>query len=680
MAQKSKKADADELFTTISGKIEDAIAHTSRWAAKQVKWHKLRMRIKKEKNFPFPNCSNIRMPTGETKIRKIKAALVNVVFGIRPVVQAVPYPGGNFETGLKIEKFLDHLIMEVMKLKPKAVIAIDQELEKGMYILQPYYRVDTIEREEEISLAEFDLDTLAVTPIEVIVDVLMQELEADTSDRVVEDNKDAILKGLEQLLKGKNSVKIELQDVIYDAPDVALISPERCYVPTDTGYNPQDAEMIAIEKYLPLRVVKENAQNGKGWDVDAVNSITSMQGFDFSKDKQTDIDKDMREGIERIQNPSELVRIWEVQGWFKIGEDTKPKKYLLTIAPDFRKTLRKRALPWASGRYNIVKLSYELIDDRWFSHRGIIEIIEDIIKEIDIQHMQKIDNQTVRNAPMFVYRAGLVNPGLMQFIPNQGIPVHGMHALKDTVDILNNNNPNVEFSYEREEQILLGRIEELIGQVDYNLQSQINRREPRTLGEVNLQNQSQQQVFSLDASQHTDSFSELFTWIWDLWSQFGPDSYEFNYFGADQEQGETIKLSREEIQGKYKICVRGNDQNTNPQIKLEKAQAILQAALNPVAIQTGVITPENIANSYKRFYQTMQIENWEELVQAQPQPQAPPPQEPLVTPSFADLEDGEKAQILTQLGIQPDMEGRYLNKQHELIELQSKVEKETRKK
>jgi len=204
------------------------------------------------------------------------------------------------------------------------------------------------------------------------------------------------------------------------------------------------------------------------------------------------------------------------------------------------------------------------------------------------------------------------------------------------------------------------KIEELIGQIDFTLHSMINKRQPRTLGEVQLQWQNQQLTFSLDADLHRHQFEELFTWIWDLWCQYGDDEYEFAYFGRDG--WERIKLTREEVQGKYKITVRGNDQNTNPQIRLQKAQMILMAQQNPIAIQAGVVTPINIANALKRFYQELDIPNWEELV-SMPQPQ-PPNTAPLFRPRFKDLTDAEKAQVLAQAGIQPDIEGRLLNEEN----------------
>ena len=665
--EKSKPVKtSDETFTWIDKKVQDSISNTSTWASNQLKWNKLRTRYKKPKTFPFIGCANVRMPTAETKMRKLKAALVNVIFGIRPVAAVTPPPSGRLEVAMKIEKWLDNLIMNVINLAPIATIAIDQELEKGFYLLKPYWRTEITTRIETYSLKDLSMQEAQQlfdenTTSDQIKQALIERLEVDMSDLVAEDNEKEIDRVVDEVLQGTAEIKCELQDVLYNAPDVALCNPEKVYVNTDSGFNPQKCQIITHEFYLPLNQVQANVKF-KNWSKSSydeiadhlVDSEAKMKGLTKSL---TETQKELREGIDSLNNASNLVKIWETYCWYDLNNDGVEEKCVITTAPDFKKTLRKISLPFDNGKFPFVKIFFELTDDRWFSHRGIPEILEDIIKEIDMQHCQKLDSQTIRNAPMFVYRAGMINPKLVQFMPNQGIPVNGMQPLRDSIDILNNSNPNVEFSYEREQMLLESKIEELIGQVDFTLQSMINKRQPRTLGEVQMQQQNMQQVFSLDASQHTNAFSELFSWIWDLWCQYGNDEEEFAYFG--QNGWEKIRLTREEIQGKYRPVVRGNDQNTNPQVKLQKAQQIIQAAMNPVFLQTGAITPIQIVNSLKRFYQTLDIENYEELINLQPQQPPPPPDPALaIQPKFSDLADGEAAQVLMKHGVKPDIQGR----------------------
>jgi hypothetical protein len=663
----SAATPAEGLFTEIKNSVKDSIAFTGNWSSNQEKYHKMRMRIKKTKTFPFADSSNLRMPTAEMNIRKIKAAVMGIIFGARPIVQALPSPGGNMDTAMKIEKLIDHLAMNVMEIEGKAEIGIDQSLEKGMFLLKPHWRRDIIERTEEVDLNELPTEEalfLFNAEREQILAQVIQRLDVDLHDSVAEQNISAVNDAIDKILSGQSKVTFELQDMIYNFPDVALASPERVYVPVDSGYHPQSVGSITHEFFLSLDTIKRNAKF-KGWSQESVDTINASKSIKL--ESLTDTQKDLREGIEKLMNPSKLVRVWETYGYYDIDGSGKKKKAIITSFPDFSSVARKVLLNNYSGRYPFVKLFYELNDDRWFSHRGICELLEDIIKEIDVQHNMKIDSQTIRNAPMFLYRAGMVNPNLVQMIPNQAIPVNGLQSLEDTVKVLNMHNPNVEFSYEREQQILETKVQEMVGQIDFSLQSQINRRQPRTLGEVEAQNQAAGRVFSLDAKHYINAFSELFNFIFELWSQHGDDEYEFLYFGESL-QGERVKLTKEEIQGKYNIVVRGNDQNTNPNVKIQKAQQIIAAVTNPILLQTGIVGPQQIVNGLKRFYQAMDINNWEELINVQPQPQQPSAVDRII-PSFKDLTDQEKAQVLAQAGVQPDVQGRgAINNKEALME------------
>lgn len=650
-----KKPSQDDLFNQIKTDVDWSEGNTTAWTNKQAKFHRMRMRIKKNKNFPFKNASNLRMPTAEINIRKVKAGIMQQIFGARPIVQAVPTPGGSLEGAMLVEKFLDHLIMDVMKLESKAEIGIDQSLEKGFYLAKPHWRLEVIEREEKIdfkALSEQEKAILIQAPKDEVMLEVIRRLDIDTDPKVAEFNIKALDKAIEKVKKTKKSVDFIIKDVIYDFPDVDFLSPERVYVPTDSGVDIQKLKNITLEFFLPLCVIQDNAKN-KGWDQKVVNELEAFRNVNV--DDRTDIEKDQREGIERIQNPSSLVRVWETYGYYDLGSG-KLKKSCITSFPDFKMTARKVLLDTYSGKYPIVKLFYELTDNRWFSHRGIPELLEDIIKEIDAQHNMKIDYQTMNNAPMMVYRAGLVNPQLARQNPAQGIPVNGTQPLADTVQFLNSHNPNAEFSYEREQLLLETKVQDMVGQVDFSLQSIINKRQPRTLGEVEQQSLQAAGVFGLDSKHFINSFSEIFEMIFELWARFGPDNYDFVYLGGSA-RGERLKITREEIQGKYTLKVRGNDQNTNPQVKVSKAQQILAAVTNPLLLQLGVISPQNVANGIKRFYQALDIEDWDELITNNPQP---PPSDPrqAIKPNFQELTHAEQAQVLESYGVQADGLGR----------------------
>lgn len=667
VAKAKKSVDDSDLFTTIDKNIQQAKADTTVWANNQAKFNRIRMRIKKPKTFPFVGSSNLRMPTAEIKIKKLKSAVYNVIFGLRPYLQAIPGPTGNFETAMKIEKFMDHLLDNKIRIKEKGIIAIDQTLERGMFVVKPYWKYQSNTRIEEFEVEDLSLEEAMFlfdgnTSIDDVVQYLIDKYDVDMSDKVADSNFIALENAAKEILSAKMEVKFSVEDVLCDYPDVALVEPEKIYVPSTTGVNPQSAAWICHEFDMNFDEVKACAEY-KEWDIEGINEIGGY--VDYDSRNLTMQQLDMKEGIDRLNGPNNIVRIQEWYGWMDLDGDGRKEKVCVTIAPDFKKVMRKIGLPFDNGKWPFVKFYYELTTDRWFSHRGIVEIAEDLIKEIDIQHNMKVDYGMTNLSPTKLYRAGMVNPNLLTGAPNQAIPVRGSNPLNDTLSVLNNHNPNIDFSYEREQQILESKVEELIGQIDYTLQSQINRRQPRTLGEVEMQQQAANTVFTLDSDMFRTQFSELFEMIWELWCQYGNDQEEFMYFG---ENGwEKIRLSKEEVQGKYRFTVRGNDQNTNPNVKLQKAQQVIQTVTNPVLLQTGVITPPQIIAGLKRFFQTLDIEGWEQFINIQPPPPPqPPPVGTIVEPKFDDLMEGEQAQVLASLGIKPDIQGRMLQKDMEV--------------
>jgi len=353
---KKEKPTKDTLVESIKSLVDEAVNLTTQWESNQAKFSRMRYRIKKDKTFPFVGCANLRMPTIETNIRKVKAAIVNVIHGIRPVVQVVPSPSGNWESALKIEKFLDHLIMDKIKVKPKSVIGIDQACEKGFYLFKPYWKTDIITRIEKLSIDDLSMEEAMFifdvnTPPEAIKQAIAQKYDVDMSPLVAKDNEASLDKIIVALQKGDKNIDVEFQDVICNYPDIALCEPERVYVPTDSGYHPDSCSWIIHEFDLPVETLRVNAKV-KGWDIgdiaDKAVELKSKQisiNVGSSRDKDIDSDKDDREGIDVLEKTGK-VRIWEYYGWYDINGDGADEKCVITLAPDFDKVIRKIALPF----------------------------------------------------------------------------------------------------------------------------------------------------------------------------------------------------------------------------------------------------------------------------------------------------------------------------------------------
>ena len=674
--KEKKPKTTEEIYTKIYGMIEEAKSNSSTWAEKANDFYNLRMRNKKPKNFPFPGCSNLRLPTIETYLRKAKSSLLALFTNVKPRMMVIPQGGQDLQNANNVEKFLDWIVDVKIKLLNKLIITTDTMLQHGVGIMKVIWRMEENQYKEKIDIKDLSVEEVTALfdpniPDEALLQFAIKKFNVDTSETVMAENIENITKAIAELRNGETKVEVSLKDEIYNCADVVPCDPTYVYVPTDGGIDIQDLAWIAHEYFERYDCLKYKAENDV-IDKSALEDVDYFAGLDLQDEKNVNFTKDMREGIERINNPSNMVRVIDMYCYYDLDGDKVDEKCHFLLAPDFSVILKKQRLENDSQKFPFVRFATEIMDNRWFSARGYPEHLEDMSKEIDAQHNQKLDSQTIRNAPIFTFRSGIVNPKLVKFIPGQGIPVPGTTPLNDAIQIMNNNNPGIEFSYEREELMLKTTIQEYLGQMDYSVQSMINKRQPRTLGEVQMQSQAANMVFSLDAAMYAQSLTEVFTQILELCQQYMPERIYTLVVGQDGVQ--PLNISRDEIQGKYHIYCRGNDINSNPQLRAQKAFARVQVLLNPQTMQIGVVTPMNAFEVLKNYLQSDGELAWQAMITP---PQPPPPPAPPIKLAMDDLEDGEKAQVLQRMGIQPDIRGRQLKSQS--ITQEKSVEQESKK-
>jgi len=680
-----EKDSPDELYAKFSKEIESARDYAGTWTQKQDVWHRLRMRIRKEKSFPFIGSSNLRMPTIEKYIVKNKSALLSLIWGQTPKCLVRAGMTGNPDTAFKLEHYLDWLAESKIKALRKLAILEDKVEEKGFGLMEVIWRMESEKRTFEIDMTilppELQMLIFQVGQPELdeqLYELLAKLFDVDLSETVRQDNLTAIAKAIEAFRKGEKKTKVTIHDETYNNVDWNIVDPEMCYVPVDSQIDPQNARWIAVEYYESFEVVKKKAADGL-YDAKVVGEIDGERFKNMDKSNpitnmtQTAITKDLREGIAMLNNPSHSVKIWRMYAWHDIDGDGIDERCVLILCPSFHKVLAKFPLPYHHKKWPIVRFDSEWIDDRWYSSRGIPERLEDIAKEIDTQHNQKIDQQTIRNAPMFTFRSGVVNPKLVKFIPGQAIPVPGTLPLKDAVDIMRNESTNVEFSYRDEEMMLKAEAQELLGTPDYSMQSLINRRQPRTAQEVGAQQQSAQTVFSLYAMMWAYSLSEVFNQSLQLTQQYLPQEVWFTVTGDNQ----AIRLSRDEIQGEYLSKVRANDLAVNASQRVQLVEKMTMYLSQPMFTGTGIVGPENIFQIGKRFLQGIGEFGWQGIL-TPPQnipPKGPPPPITQIKVNSADLSPKELSQVLASGGIEPDLEAHVMDKQ---LEVMKEMENEKR--
>lgn len=680
----------EQIAVDILKEVSDAQNMKLRWSNKLDFYYRLRYRLRRTKDWPFIGCSNIGLPTIEKFLRKIKASLFNTFWGITPHAVIIPEGPQSFDLAMRLEHYLDWLLETKIKFAKKLAIAIDKMLEKGFCVLEPLWVIKDEKRKFEIDLSGLPKDiidsifsTIDSDDAE-LVGQIAKMFDVDMSETVRAENMEYLREALKSLKAGKDKVTVTICDETYNNVDINVHDPENVYVPADAGIDPQECRFIAYEVYEPWDVVKQKSKSGV-YDADTFKDMEAFkevgagspsQGKNsFNPARTTDVLKDQREGIERANNQSKSVKLLRVYAWYDLDGDGVEERNVFIIAPEWKKCLKAFPFPYSHRKWPAIRFDAEVTDDRWYSSRGVPEMLEDIAKEIDVQHNQKIDQQTIRNVPMFTYRTGVVNSRFVKFIPGQAIPVNGLTPLEDAVKVLRNESSNAEYSYRDEEMLLKMEVQELYGIVDYGTQSLVNRRQPRTASEVMAQQQSGSVIFNLDSLLLSESMTQVLTQVVQLTQQYLPDEIFFAVAG----EGASARLTRDEIQGQWLVRVRGNDINTNPQKRLEMAQAKHAFLMQPYHIQTGIVTPVNAYLSLKEYMQYTGDVNWQSkiTIPQPPPPPAPPPAITQVKTSFDQLTDLEQAQVLASGGIKPDMEGRLLEKKQELMAEMSDEKRES---
>ena len=225
------------------------------------------------------------------------------------------------------------------------------------------------------------------------------------------------------------------------------------------------------------------------------------------------------------------------------------------------------------------------------------EIIKGIQDESNTIHNQRTDYGTIQNLPFFFYRASsTLAPFPARLRPGEGVPV---------------DNPAQDINFpkwqgntawgQQEEALLLQYYERLTGLTDLTL-----GRQPTRVGATRTAAGTSTLLSEAGLRQKTvlESFQrfwvEIFEQLLALDQEYLPPGKEFRVTGR---YPEFIRLKdRNDIQGRYDIRLSATSQNMNKVVTREDATILLQAALNPAALQTGIIGLKGVQRCYADLF------------------------------------------------------------------------------
>lgn len=551
-----------EFTNELSKDIEHEENNRKGWEHNIERLDRLRFGMRKNKTHPWPGAANFVLPIIDSDINKLKPNYVNLVYGVNPVVTFEPYGPEDVDGAKKREILFDWRMRTQVKFFKPLNYGIDQVLgSNGMTVFRVIWKFET--RDYTV---QFDLDELDPEVVDALYDVRMTDedlfniiAEENGVDLEFDENVDEINKAVEAFRDGKSKFELNLVEVAEDRPEItALNVKEDLVVPYDT----KDINSARFIDYKNLWMTKNDlkiAMDVGKYEKFSDSDLESWAGKQSAEDKKV-------HGVQEVFK-DDLVRLHETCCWYDVNGDGIKERCIVTW-PDADPTsiLRFIELPYDHAQWPYVQVKRELVDDNFYSTRGIPSLDEDTQIGASTALNQAVDNGTLLNMPERVARKGVIsNPRSRRFIPGEFTEVNGSPGEYETRQYVNGSQPVLfqqiqflkSFSNDR-----LGNQTTGFGQTSL---PGLGDQGKKTAREIDAQAMQQGMATSLDLQVFQQQMADVYYQIDALYNQFG--SAEETIQITNQPP---VEISRDEIQGKFNIVPNGRVDNSTPQARLQK--------------------------------------------------------------------------------------------------------------
>lgn len=244
---------------------------------------------------------------------------------------------------------------------------------------------------------------------------------------------------------------------------------------------------------------------------------------------------------------------------------------------------------------------------------GLIEMLYSIQKEIDAIHNMRIDYGIISSMPFGFYRASSsIDPKEIKIEPGSLIPVDN----PADVHFPNLGNRTI-FGLQEESQLYV-MVERLTGISDLSLGSMSGRqgatRTATGTRALMAESNTNLNVPLMRLNRGWKRFLEL---LLDQCQERTPAGMQYRVPGGDGFDRFMTITGKHDLAGDYAIEVSPESSSSNPQIRVENAVQVMQVAQNPVFIQMGIVSPQNIYEAVKNYMKTIGIKEHSRFINAQ---------------------------------------------------------------
>lgn len=561
-----------EFVTRLSSSITEERNNRSFWDSQVDRYVRLRYGIRDQKNFPWKNCANYMMPLIDTDIGRVKPSYVNLT-NVTPIVNFEPYGPEDIEPARKREFLFDWRMRTKVNYFEQYVMGIDMMLLQGAVVFKTNWKFSTRKFYKRIDLRELPEQVLQVLYDPRMDDaylyrIIVEEFMIDDS---FDENKIEIENVIKDFRGGKSEFEMTLVEASDDRPELTA-----CSIRDDITF-PVDTCNLNDARFIDYTFTK--SQN------DILMAIKDGRYEKFSEEEVMqwsnsipESKRGRRQQMTMNNRKDELVWLHETCVWYDIDGDGIEERCIITW-PDANPTmiLRFIEMPYDHGQWPYVLVKREFNGPGAFESRGYGALGEDFQNAITTFVNQSVDNGTIVNTPRTKYKRGsIANIRNIRYVPGEALEIL---TNLDDVKIEQGGNSSQAFLFQSA-QYFKSWADQRTGNITAGLTSPNNnpgsgQQGTKTAKEIGLVEQIGSEVQSLDLQVFQNQMANVYYQIDALYEQFGSDEEEILITGE-----KPIRVSRQEIQGKFNIVPNGKLDNSNPQLRATKAFNLMRVFLN----------------------------------------------------------------------------------------------------
>lgn len=270
---------------------------------------------------------------------------------------------------------------------------------------------------------------------------------------------------------------------------------------------------------------------------------------------------------------------------------------------------------------------------------GLLELIHPISVEIDMIHNIKVDIGMMAAMPIGFYRAATgLDAVKLKMKPGDLIPVDDPSS-----HVFFPNLGDRSGFFKDEEAILMQHIERLTSINDINTATLGRQGAARTatgVSQLVAENSANLDIF---IKRMQRGWRQALRILWQMLQQRLPDGTEFRVTGHDGKEY-FQRLNRNMIQQRVDFYLESTSANSNRMIQLEQSMQVLAQMMNPMFLQTGIVTPNGQYEALKDYFQALGKKDYARFI-SRPKVQ---PRQLTAEEELARLVNGKKIAVTPQ--------------------------------